>query len=78
LAPAGLPQLVPAVTELVISELLWLNYAAPDKPVYVYINSTGEPGTNNNRGQASCRHAVARAAAVAVVCRGGGCGLSWG
>ncbi len=34
-------QLVPAVTELVISELLWLNYSAPDKPVYVYINSTG-------------------------------------
>ena len=34
-------QLVPQVTELVISELLWLNYAAPDKPVYVYINSTG-------------------------------------
>jgi hypothetical protein len=29
------------VTELVISELLWLNYAAPDKPIYVYINSTG-------------------------------------
>ncbi|KAI3423992.1 hypothetical protein D9Q98_009825 [Chlorella vulgaris] len=36
----GMP-LVPAVTELVISELLWLNYAAPDKPIYVYINSTG-------------------------------------
>lgn len=34
-------QLVPAVTELVISELLWLNYSAPDKPVYVYINSIG-------------------------------------
>ena len=27
--PPGLVQLVPAVTELVISELLWLNYAAP-------------------------------------------------
>jgi ATP-dependent Clp protease, protease subunit len=34
-------QLVPAVTELVISELLWLNYSFPDKPVYVYINSIG-------------------------------------
>eukprot|EP01024_Parvocaulis_polyphysoides_P048406 TRINITY_DN46124_c0_g1_i1.p1 TRINITY_DN46124_c0_g1~~TRINITY_DN46124_c0_g1_i1.p1 ORF type:complete len:355 (-),score=55.12 TRINITY_DN46124_c0_g1_i1:161-1204(-) len=33
--------LVPSVTELVISELLWLNYNTPDKPVYVYINSTG-------------------------------------
>ncbi len=29
------------MTELVISELLWLNYNAPEKPVYVYINSTG-------------------------------------
>lgn len=34
-------QLVPSVTELVISELLWLNYASPEKPVYVYLNSTG-------------------------------------
>ena len=39
--PVSALQLVPAVTELVISELLWLNYAAPDKPIYVYINSTG-------------------------------------
>lgn len=36
----GMP-LVPSVTELVISELLWLNYANPEKPVYLYINSTG-------------------------------------
>ena len=34
-------QLVQQVTELVISELLWLNYANPEKPIYVYINSTG-------------------------------------
>lgn len=34
-------QLVPAVTELLISELLWLNYSAPEKPIYVYINSMG-------------------------------------
>lgn len=33
--------LVPAVTELLISELLWLNYSAPEKPIYVYINSMG-------------------------------------
>ena len=37
-------QLVPAVTELVISELLWLNYSAPEKPVYVYLNSIGSQG----------------------------------
>lgn len=34
-------QLVPAVTELVISELLWLNYSNPEKPVYVYLNCIG-------------------------------------
>lgn len=36
----GMP-LVPAVTELVISELLWLNYSNPEKPVYVYLNCIG-------------------------------------
>lgn len=34
-------QLVPSVTELVISELLWLNYDKPEQPVYLYINSVG-------------------------------------
>ena len=34
-------QLVPAVTELLISELLWLNYSGQDKPVYLYVNSIG-------------------------------------
>ena len=33
--------LVPEVTELVVSELLWLNYAAPEKPVFIYVQSTG-------------------------------------
>ena len=32
------------MTELVISELLWLNYSAPEKPVYVYLNSIGSQG----------------------------------
>ena len=36
----GMP-LVPSVTELVICELLWLNYDQPDQPIYLYINSTG-------------------------------------
>jgi len=36
----GMP-LVPAVTELIIAELLWLNYDSPQKPLYLYINSTG-------------------------------------
>lgn len=33
--------LVPSVTELVICELLWLNYDQADQPIYIYINSTG-------------------------------------
>lgn len=36
----GMP-LVPAVTELLIAELLFLGYDADTKPIYVYINSTG-------------------------------------
>jgi ATP-dependent Clp protease protease subunit len=36
----GMP-LVPAVTELLIAELLFLGYDSPEKPVYFYINSTG-------------------------------------
>eukprot|EP00184_Porphyridium_aerugineum_P008143 CAMPEP_0184692424 /NCGR_PEP_ID=MMETSP0313-20130426/907_1 /TAXON_ID=2792 /ORGANISM="Porphyridium aerugineum, Strain SAG 1380-2" /LENGTH=258 /DNA_ID=CAMNT_0027150251 /DNA_START=59 /DNA_END=835 /DNA_ORIENTATION=- len=36
----GMP-LVPAVTELIIAELLYLQYSDPDKPIYMYINSTG-------------------------------------
>lgn len=33
--------LVPAVTELIMAELLYLQYDDPEKPVYMYINSTG-------------------------------------
>eukprot|EP00246_Nothoceros_aenigmaticus_P001246 TRINITY_DN116_c0_g1_i2.p1 TRINITY_DN116_c0_g1~~TRINITY_DN116_c0_g1_i2.p1 ORF type:complete len:348 (-),score=41.42 TRINITY_DN116_c0_g1_i2:777-1784(-) len=36
----GMP-LVPAVTELVIAELLYLQWLDPRQPTYVYINSTG-------------------------------------
>ncbi|CAD7699772.1 unnamed protein product [Ostreobium quekettii] len=36
----GMP-LVAQVTELVISELLWLNYNNPEQAIYVYINSVG-------------------------------------
>jgi len=34
-------QLVPAVTELVIAELMFLQWMAPKEPIYIYINSTG-------------------------------------
>lgn len=36
----GMP-LVPAVTELVIAELMYLQYMDPKEPIYLYINSTG-------------------------------------
>lgn len=43
----GMP-LVPAVTELVIAELLYLQYEDPEKPIKIYINSTG---TSNYNGE---------------------------
>ena len=36
----GMP-LVPAVTELIIAELLYLQYRDRNKPIFMYINSTG-------------------------------------
>lgn len=36
----GMP-LVPAVTELIIAELLYLNYEDSEKPITMYINSSG-------------------------------------
>lgn len=39
-------EIVPAVTELLIAELMWLDYDNPSKPVYFYINS---PGTQNEK-----------------------------
>ena len=33
--------LVPAVTELMLAELLYLQYDSPTRPIYMYINSTG-------------------------------------
>lgn len=43
----GMP-LVPAVTELIIAELLYLQYEDPEKPIKIYINSTG---TSNYNGE---------------------------
>jgi len=43
----GMP-LVPAVSELIIAELLYLNYEDKNKPISMYINS---PGTVNAQGQ---------------------------
>jgi ATP-dependent protease ClpP protease subunit len=32
---------VPAVTELVVAELMYLQWLDPKEPIYIYINSTG-------------------------------------
>jgi ATP-dependent Clp protease protease subunit len=39
----GMP-LVPAVTELIVAQLLYLQSDDPDKPIKIYINSTGTSG----------------------------------
>ncbi|KAI3964289.1 hypothetical protein MKX01_041302 [Papaver californicum] len=36
----GMP-IVPSVTELLVAQLLWLDYDNPSKPIYLYINSSG-------------------------------------
>ena len=33
--------LVPAVTELLLAELMYLQYDSPTKPIFMYINSAG-------------------------------------
>ena len=33
--------LVPAVTELLLAELMYLQYDNPTKPIFLYINSAG-------------------------------------
>merc|ERR1719174_3554674 len=40
----GMP-LVPSVTELVVAQLLYLNYESPSKEVYMYVNSVGTGGS---------------------------------
>uniref|UniRef100_A0A1D1Y2R0 ATP-dependent Clp protease proteolytic subunit n=1 Tax=Anthurium amnicola TaxID=1678845 RepID=A0A1D1Y2R0_9ARAE len=36
----GMP-ILPAVTELLVAQLMWLDYDNPSKPIYLYINSSG-------------------------------------
>ena len=33
--------LVPSVTELILAEFLYLQYEDEEKPIYLYVNSTG-------------------------------------
>ncbi|KAH0977839.1 hypothetical protein GBA52_027558 [Prunus armeniaca] len=34
-------EIVPAVTELLVAQFMWLDYDNPSKPIYLYINSSG-------------------------------------
>ncbi|XP_074575353.1 ATP-dependent Clp protease proteolytic subunit-related protein 1, chloroplastic [Curcuma longa] len=43
----GMP-MVPAVTELLVAQFMWLDYDDPSKPIYLYINSSG---TQNVEGE---------------------------
>ncbi|XP_021892332.1 ATP-dependent Clp protease proteolytic subunit-related protein 1, chloroplastic [Carica papaya] len=36
----GMP-IVPAVTELIVAQFMWLDFDNPSKPIYLYINSSG-------------------------------------
>ena len=40
-APGQGMSLVPAVTELMLAELLYLQYDNPTRPIFMYINSAG-------------------------------------
>ncbi|KAL5231284.1 hypothetical protein ABZP36_030060 [Zizania latifolia] len=39
--------IVPAVTELIATQFLWLDYDDRTKPIYLYVNSTGTTDENN-------------------------------
>ncbi|CAK9154237.1 unnamed protein product [Ilex paraguariensis] len=38
--------LVPSVTELILAEFLYLQYEDEEKPIYLYVNSTGTTKVN--------------------------------
>lgn len=52
---------MPAVTELVIAELLYLQWMDPRQPTYVYINSTG---TSRADGETVSEYTIRRQKAV--------------
>lgn len=61
-------QLVPAVTELIIAELLYLQYKDRSKPIFLYINSTGTTRADGETVQAACPDHVAHRQAL-ILCR---------
>lgn len=50
--------LVPAVTELMLAELLYLQYDNPTQPIYMYINSTGVTKSGGKLGYESEAFAI--------------------
>lgn len=50
--------LVPAVTELMLAELLYLQYDSPTQPIYMYINSTGVTKSGGKLGYESEAFAI--------------------
>ncbi|KAK6916339.1 Clp protease proteolytic subunit /Translocation-enhancing protein TepA [Dillenia turbinata] len=65
----GMP-IVPAVTELLVAQFMWLDYDNPSKPIYLYINSSG---TQNEKmetvGSETEAYAIADTMAVIIVIR---------
>jgi len=50
--------LVPSVTELMLAEMLYLQYEDSNKPIYMYINSTGTTKTGERFGYESEAFAI--------------------
>ena len=48
--------LVPAVTELMLAELLYLQYDNPTRPIFMYINSAGVQVQSGFCNTAGCMH----------------------
>ncbi|KAL8097270.1 hypothetical protein AgCh_030412 [Apium graveolens] len=63
----GMP-IVPAVTELLVAQFMWLDYDNPSKPIYLYINSSG---TQNEKmetvGSETEAYAIADTMAVSII-----------
>eukprot|EP00741_Cyanophora_paradoxa_P008982 tig00001420_g8695.t1 len=60
--------LVPAVTELIFAQLLWLQYNEPQKPVIMYINSTGTSRADGETVHAICVGQAYGMAAMILAC----------
>ena len=60
---------MPAVTELIVAELLYLQYKDRQKPIFLYINSTGTTRADGETVSTACAHgelAVMLAGALSI------------